>query len=232
MLQKFITLCKLPDSIVKELAFFPYESGMILNSTDAFVARWLARNSHAIEEAMKELGIYHVTITVRGKTYWPISIDKDSALKIKNEVAAMPINIENLIDVDLDSLDLSRPDLIMTELQNLRYPAYITLLGIEESPFSNNAEILRMSEAPPSKFLKYSQELIYPDELEQRNRLLRQDGQLKDYSFKGMRWYKDGEDWRKKEMTFVVDFVICEFWGKPARLGITKHEEESRKFVD
>lgn len=232
MLQKFITLCKLPESIVKELAFFPYESGIILNSTDAFVARWLARNSHAIERAMKELGIYHVTITVRGQTYWPISIEKDSALTIKHEVTAMPINIENLINIDLDSLDLSRPNLIMTELYHLKYPAYITLLGIEESPFYNLADSLKMPEAPPSKFVKYTQELVYPEELENRNRLLGADGRLKEYSYKALRWYKQEELWRKKEMSFVVDFSLCEYMGQPARIGITKHEEELSKFVD
>ncbi|MBP0021428.1 MAG: hypothetical protein J7647_28220 [Cyanobacteria bacterium SBLK] len=232
MLQKFITLCKLPESIVKELAFFPYQSGIILNSTDAFVARWLARNSHAIEEAMKELGIYHVTITVRGKTYWPISIDKDPILGIKNEVATMPINVKDLIDIDLDSLDLSHPDFILTELNRLKYPAFITFLNSEETCFYNIADALRMPDAPPSKFVTFSQELIYPNELENRNRLLRMDGQLKDYAYKGMRLYKDEGLWRKREMSFVSDFSLCEFRNCSARIGITKHEEELSKFVD
>jgi hypothetical protein len=232
MLQEFIRLCNLPESLVKNLAFFPYKSGIILNSTDAFSARWLARNSYAIERAMKELGIYHVTIAVRGKTYWPISIDKDFTLKIKNEVAAMPLNTEDLIDIDVDSLDLSRPNLILTELFNLKYPAYITLLGIEESPFYNYADFLKMPESLPSKFVKYTQELVYPEELANRNRLLRADGQIKEYTYKAMRWYKDEEFWRKKEMSFVVNFSLCEYMGQPARIGITKQEEELRKFVD
>ena len=232
MLQKFIKLSRLPQSIVKKVAFFPYESGIILNSIDKFTARWLVRNIHAIKKAMKELGIYNVTIAIRGQTYWPISIDKDPTLKMKYEVSAMAINTEDLIDLDLDSLDLSRPDLILTELYQLKYPVYITCLGREETVFYNQADVLQMPDIPLSKLVNATQALTYPDELANRNRLLRSDGHLQDYIFKGMRWYNDGENLLRKEMSFVANYSLCEYMGQPARLGIFKHEEELRKFVD
>ena len=77
----------------------------------------------------------------------------------------------------------------MTELYNLKYPAFITLLWFEESPFVNKAEVLRMSDVPFSKFLTYSQDLTYPEELERRNDLLFENGRLKDYADKATRCF-------------------------------------------
>ena len=144
----------------------------------------------------------------------------------------MSIDPEDFFDIDIDALDLFRPDLIMTELYNLKYPAFITLLLFEESPFVNKAEVLRMPDVPFSKFLTYSQDLIDPEELEKRNDLLFENGHLKDYTFKAKRWYKEGDTLLKKEVSFVVDFSLCIFWQQLARIGITKHEEDLGKLVD
>ena len=241
MLEKFLSICHFPTVISSHVIFREYLSGIFINCITDLGATMVLLKIGKIRKAARELVLDEVTIALKGEVIWKVSLKKpdpqDPAIQkqIRELKAKMnPANFDpaNFLDIDIDALDLSRPDSIMTELQNLKYPAYITLLGIEESPFSNKAEILQMSEAPPSKFLTYSQELIYPEELETRNRFLHQDRQLKDYSFKGMRWYKDGEDWRKKEVSFIVDFALCEFWGRPARIGITKHEEDLRKFVD
>ncbi|MBP0017002.1 MAG: hypothetical protein J7647_05510 [Cyanobacteria bacterium SBLK] len=55
---------------------------------------------------------------------------------------------------------------------------------------------------------------------------------MKDYAYKGLRWYWDGEIWRKKEMSVVADYSLCEYFQQPARIGIVKTEEELRRFAD
>ena len=241
MLEKFLSICNFPKVLFSHATFHEYLSGIFINCITDLGAKMVLLNIGTIRKAARELVLDEVTITLKGSLIWRVSLKKpdpnDPALqqKIRELIEKMnPSKFDpaNFLDLDVDALDLSRPDLIMTELYQLKYPVYITLLGIEESPFYNQAEYLCMSDAPPSKFTKYNHELAYPDELANRNRLLRIDRQLQNYAHKGLRWYKDGEFWRKKEMSYVVNYSFCEYMGQPARIGITKHEEELRKFVD
>lgn len=115
---------------------------------------------------------------------------------------------------------------------SLSDPVYVISMDSETLLFANSAAC-KANEKTLDEFIgKNIFALCYPDELEQRKRLLRKDKKLTNYEFKAMHWYKNETLWRRKEVNLVVDLELVEFAGVECRWGVELAIEETRRFVD
>ncbi|MBP0021083.1 MAG: hypothetical protein J7647_26465 [Cyanobacteria bacterium SBLK] len=127
---------------------------------------------------------------------------------------------------------LNRHEIDMNDFYRSPHPGYIIAMHNEMLLLANNAA-LKANQKTLDQFVgENAATLNFPEEFEQRKRLLRMDGKLTNYEYKAMNWYKDGKDWRRKKMNFVADIQLIEFGGITCRLGIDLMAEETNRFVD
>ncbi|MBP0019432.1 MAG: hypothetical protein J7647_18000 [Cyanobacteria bacterium SBLK] len=130
--------------------------------------------------------------------------------------------IMNNIDIGID----------LNSLYSSSNPVYMIDLNTEILLFANPVACAN-NQKTADKFLGENfAALSYPEELENRKRLLRLDGKLTNYEFAALNYYQDGDFWRRKEVKYVTDFQKIEFFGCECRLAIDLMREETRRFVD
>ncbi|MEM9543749.1 MAG: hypothetical protein AAGA60_30220 [Cyanobacteria bacterium P01_E01_bin.42] len=167
--------------------------------------------------SMEELLIPSIIVKLNGGFFW-----KESLSNCPNTFESMTSTLQ-LSDAEMDNLDLSHPDQILNTLYSLESPVYITGMDEEQTLFYNPAVQQALSHASDERIRNCSLALNYPDELRHRNDLIKKDKNIPNYEFKALRWVKDGEIWRRREMEFVSNFAFCEYLGIPARVCIHKN---------
>ncbi|MBP0017436.1 MAG: hypothetical protein J7647_07750 [Cyanobacteria bacterium SBLK] len=179
-----------------------------LDCTNQSLAETIAGCSDVLMTAMVRLNLVELYVTIQG----------DSFTFMSNTL--FYFGILNDQDVDINGL-FNTPD-----------PVYMIAMESEQLIWANPAAV----SANQKTFQDFIGDnvacLNYPDELAERKRLLRKDGQLINYECNLMHWYNDEEKWRRKEVEIVVDIQKIDFWGTECRLGVELMVEETNRFID
>ncbi|MBP0020467.1 MAG: hypothetical protein J7647_23300 [Cyanobacteria bacterium SBLK] len=217
LIQQFIDLCEIPELYAGiatgsiEIDIIPLGScyyGIKVDCSDSSLADRMSLHEEVAIDAMYRSNLAETYITCRNQF-----------------VQLFPNPIFLLASMNTEEIDLNA-------LYRSEYPVYIIAMGSEKVLFAN-LPALSEQEKSASDFLGSEvAPLHYPDEFEQRKRLLRLDGQVMNYEHKGMCWYQDGMFWRRREVRFVTDQKIVHFGDIECRLCIDYVTEETRRFVD
>ena len=192
-----------------------------INCDRAPTAREIRLHDKLLEDVMEILKLSSIAIKFRGRHFREYANPSFTA--------QFDRNVETKVRIDMSNIDIG---IDLNSLYNSSNPVYLIDLNTEVLLFTNPVACSEHQKTANEFLGENFSALSYPDELETRKRLLRLDGKLTNYEFKGLSWYKDGDIWRRKEVNFVTDFQKIEFFGRECRLGIDLMSEETQRFVD
>lgn len=124
---------------------------------------------------------------------------------------------------------MSELKLDLNELYRSPHPTYIVTMDGEILLFANPAAFSANQNILDRFFGQSFAAFSYPEELESRKSMLRSQKKLTNYEYKGLNWYQDGDQWRRKEVKIIGEQSIVEFLGLECRLSIDLKTEENRK---
>ena len=217
----FIDLCDLPaidealaaNTLTIQIAPIQvYNYGralaVTLNCADRLLAETIAGSPDVLMSAMVRLNLAELYMQIRG----------DSFTFMSNML--FYFGILNDQDVDINRL-FNTPD-----------PVYMIAMQSEQLIWANPAAA-SINQKTFQDFIGDDMACLnYPDELAERKRLLRKDGQLINYECNLMHWRNDEGKWRRKEVEIVVDIQKIDFWGTECRLAVELMVEETNRFID
>jgi hypothetical protein len=125
-------------------------------------------------------------------------------------------------------------DLDLGNLYSSDKPTYINAIEDQTNLWCNLAA-LQAQGKKPQEFLivQNAFALNFEEELSDRMNFLEADNQLREYSYRALRWYQepDARIWRRREMNFVSSFWKIEYLGQPCWLGQVLSAQPADRFA-
>lgn len=118
----------------------------------------------------------------------------------------------------------------LNELYSSTHPTYIVTMDGEILLFANPAAFAANQNALDRFLGKSFAAFSYPEELESRKAMLRSQGKLTNYEYNGLNYYKDEDEWQRKEVKIIGEQSLIEFFGLECHLSIDLKIEEIRRF--
>ncbi len=127
-----------------------------------------------------------------------------------------------------------KTELDWTAIQGGATPVYITQLADQHNLYLNHAAVLAQSGKPPAEFLSATAHALnFEEELSSRCARIEQDGELTDYPYEAMRWFRDEQGrWIRRRMQFFSNFWKVNYLGQECWLGEVLQATPLEQFVD
>lgn len=129
----------------------------------------------------------------------------------------------------------SRVELDWTAIQQGSNPVYISQMRDQHNLYLNAAAVSAQSEKPPAEFLSATAHTLnFEDELLERCEHLGQNGQLIEYTYQALRWFRDPDSQLmiRRRMQFVSSFYRVHYLGQDCWLGEVLSAAPLERFVD